>query len=744
MDFLFKITHPSLLYPNASYSFTFIIPSIIHVILSFVLLGMCASDYLCPNVAQISELNRSSVSTRRRNSRTQDNSTNSSGVLMAVLLSWCNSSPDLFSNLMSWTTTPKSSDPSLNAAALSIGEVLGACGIILCIVEGSIFIVMSRTNISINKLQRRNLLKDLSFTTIAMCFMTYISLRNRVTILNCLLMCFVYVTYLVGKFSHNESKFISINDEENIIHEHGSASSEQIDEQMEASSDPFMDLSTNQLNTGIKPSLISAMDYQSLLSILESSDSNSNLEIDYSEDANELSTLSQENVHNTTIDNKTSIPYKDRPISEPIKSNLNNNNILPQRQIQTSPATFQPYSDTPETQRDDVFNNNNTNNNNQLTNNETILAPPVINIHKPRNRRKIKRIQNSFLKIFLPHLLNFRKKSILHKILSILTIPFVIILRMSCPHPSAELVEFDENLQKYIYSKLELMTLFIQGSLCPFVPYFLLSSLLFREPRMWLITLPSIIALCYIVLVISFYQTIRSHNKFSIIITTADQESEINEKSQSRRSIESLNTIINITFLSIGILNSILYISVIANSLIEMMEIYQSITGISKAILGLTIFAWGNSISDLISNIAMCRLYLRVPHQDDIEHITKIATKFFIISITSCLGGVMLNSMGGIGFSGLIAMLFIHKGSNYWWFLRYVELKEGESTTNYNHKFIVSCIGIIIQLIILIIIFGGPDQVREWAQRKMRLLGIIMCNIWGVATLCNVLFELFT
>ena len=87
------------------------------------LLGVTASDYLCPNVAAVAEPGTL---------RSVDVGTASSGALVAILLSWCNSAPDLLSNLLSWTSTStgtvantSASASASAAAALSVGEVIG-------------------------------------------------------------------------------------------------------------------------------------------------------------------------------------------------------------------------------------------------------------------------------------------------------------------------------------------------------------------------------------------------------------------------------------------------------------------------------------------------------------------------------------------------------------------------------------------------------------------------------------------
>lgn len=259
MEGLFKLAHPILLYPNASSSVTFIVPSLLHVALSFILLGMCASDYLCPNVAQVSEL----TSSNKGSTRIREHST---GIVMAVLLSWCNSSPDLFSNLISWTSKPTASSTAANAAALSIGEVLGACGIILCIVEGSIFIIMSSTPLNITRMQRKGILKDLVFAFVAMLLMFYVSFRNKVTVLNCAIMCFIYIYYLLLKFSsRNEPRLRAASntqgvdetlDLENLPPVEDSAYTDEYENEDDNSFpfDPLMLNSSQKLSTRMKPS----------------------------------------------------------------------------------------------------------------------------------------------------------------------------------------------------------------------------------------------------------------------------------------------------------------------------------------------------------------------------------------------------------------------------------------------------------------------------------------------------------
>ncbi|CCF59108.1 hypothetical protein KAFR_0G00750 [Kazachstania africana CBS 2517] len=676
MSWLLKLTHPSLLYPDAALSLSFCISSISYIILCFVLLGLCASEYLCPNVANIAE---------RRSNRVKYNT----GAVMAVLLSWCNSSPDLFSNFMTWTTSN-----TTTSAALSVGEILGACGIILCIVEGSIFIIMSNTTLSITKNQQVAISKDLAFTFVAIFVMFYISLRNRITVLNCFLMLSIYTLYIVTKLSSSNYTPEMANegfDEENLLPSR----------------------SIDQLNSGIKPSIISAMDYNSLLSMLENSPSNNSVM-----NAEELVSLQQNDAEDVIVVDPI------RPSSEPLP---NSTHPPLSSNIRSAPATFKPYHDFPEEEAVIMAAPN------------TPEQVPIIVIDPPKSEKAVN-MKKLLVEMFFPHMLNFSQKSKIDASLCLITAPFIFILQLSCPQTN-DLLEFDKASGKFIYSTLKFILLLIQSLICPLISFAILSCLLAKSFPMFFWFIPFSCSISLFGLVLNLYRTLQLHNTFSLFETTSGFSIEAEEKNKRRRMLDKMNDFLRITFLSIGIFNSILYISLLANSLIEMLELYQILTGVSKAILGLTIFAWGNSVGDLISNIAMCRLYLKFPHQEDAEQIQTIATKFFVISCTSCLGGVMLNSMAGLGFSGLVSMMFIHKQSDEWWFLRFTALQE---TANYNYTFIISCLTIILQILLMILIFNGPSKVRSWFRERMKISGLIMCGLWGIATLCNVMIEIFS
>ncbi|CAG8972401.1 hypothetical protein HYALB_00007155 [Hymenoscyphus albidus] len=84
-----------------------------------------------------------------------------------------------------------------------------------------------------------------------------------------------------------------------------------------------------------------------------------------------------------------------------------------------------------------------------------------------------------------------------------------------------------------------------------------------------------------------------------------------------------------------GFVVSVAWISTIANEVVGVLKAFGVILGISDAILGLTIFAVGNSLGDLVADITVARL------------------GYPVMALSACFGGPMLNILLGIGISGV-------------------------------------------------------------------------------------------
>ncbi|SCU93391.1 LAME_0F03642g1_1 [Lachancea meyersii CBS 8951] len=645
-----ELPHPSALFSGSHLDVPFVVLSLAYVATCFIHLGLCASDYLCPTVATL---------TRARSSA------RSRGILAAVLLAWCNSSPDLVTNFMSWTSS--------HTPALSVGEVLGSSGFILCVVQGALFVVMGPVRPRLDANHARHIFQDLSFVLVAVLTMLYVSLRNEITLLNCALMLALYAGYIASKTS---------------------ATTESPGEE------PSLELSeTNDYDPAPKFSVLSALDYTALYAVMQQSSP-------LGDDAITMQTLDSRG-----LDAQFVAP---RPLTVPTTQNFNNSLNNDRPVVHSSPSAFAPYHDDNEDLPDAI--------------NDVEL--PIAYEHTLHSR--LLRLKNGALFVLAPQLLNFTTKSVPARLLAITMVPSTIILRLTCPQFQDLLQRSEDPGDKAVLEPKNLI-LMLTHSVCAPGCALMLLAILLNSHIAWPYILVSVVAATSLLTsTIAFRWQILQVNRFSL------NDTEIHDDRAAMR-LDVLERYVMTLFNAVGIINCVLWIAVFANALIEVMIIYQRLTNISEAVLGLTIFSWGNSVSDLVSNVAMCKLHLKIDSPPNQDERAQLASRYFFIALSACLGGILLNILIGVGLSGFTSMLINANGvnSNKFWLFRSVSLK----TTSIDYKFVISAVFILVQDVLLLVVFSGIPVVTDFVTQYSKYVGIFLCFWWGLATLTNVIIE---
>ena len=165
----------------------------------------------------------------------------------------------------------------------------------------------------------------------------------------------------------------------------------------------------------------------------------------------------------------------------------------------------------------------------------------------------------------------------------------------------------------------------------------------------------------------------------------------------------------------LGFAVSITWISSIANEVVGVLKAIGVICNMSDAILGLTIFAFGNSLGDLVADIQVARL------------------GFPYMAFSACFGGPMLNILLGIGLSGIYIVLRRasekhdkHPDQEYGLKPYHVDI---------NITLLISAVALLTTLVGLLIVI----PLNGW--RMDRRIGIGLIVVWCIATTANVIVE---
>ncbi|KAL1892743.1 hypothetical protein Sste5346_006826 [Sporothrix stenoceras] len=165
----------------------------------------------------------------------------------------------------------------------------------------------------------------------------------------------------------------------------------------------------------------------------------------------------------------------------------------------------------------------------------------------------------------------------------------------------------------------------------------------------------------------------------------------------------------------LGFIISVAWISTVAGEVVGVLKAFGVIVGISEAILGLTIFAVGNSLGDLVADITVARL------------------GYPVMALSACFGGPMLNILLGVGIGGAwmtIKAAKAHRDRHPDQPLHYEPyvIQVGSSL-------LVSAVTVLITLFFLLVAVPA----NRWVMS--RKIGLALIGMWTVSTIVNVVLE---
>ncbi|USW57762.1 Putative sodium/calcium exchanger membrane region, NCX, central ion-binding domain superfamily [Septoria linicola] len=164
-----------------------------------------------------------------------------------------------------------------------------------------------------------------------------------------------------------------------------------------------------------------------------------------------------------------------------------------------------------------------------------------------------------------------------------------------------------------------------------------------------------------------------------------------------------------------GFVVAIAWISAIAAQVVGALKALAVILNMSHAIMGLTIFAVGNSLGDLVADVTVAKL------------------GYPVMALSACFGGPMLNILLGVGLSGSYILI---KGAE-----RRHEKHPGKGIKfrSYHMKvsktLIVSGVTLLITLVGLLI----AVPLNKWVLS--RKIGWALIALWTISTIFNVVIE---
>ncbi|KAJ6784779.1 hypothetical protein PWT90_10131 [Aphanocladium album] len=169
------------------------------------------------------------------------------------------------------------------------------------------------------------------------------------------------------------------------------------------------------------------------------------------------------------------------------------------------------------------------------------------------------------------------------------------------------------------------------------------------------------------------------------------------------------------TLCFLGFVISIAWISTIAGEVVGVLQTFGVVLDISEALLGLTIFAAGNSVGDLVADITVARL----GHP--------------VMALSACFGGPLLNILLGIGIGGVLMMV---QGANH------DRRKHPDQPVKYGPYPVKIGGTLLVSSVTLLVILSGllvAVPLNKWVLS--RKIGWTLIAVWSISTAVNVAME---
>ena len=658
------------IYDNAS---IWAIPlSIIQLLSVFFLMGAISEDFLALNVNLLC---------------------NSSNLLVSVLMAFCNSSPDLISNFVAWYSSAKlekgsDSDVSNTADTLAISEVMGACGTILFMAIGFILLAFNKlykkiliqrfeyeningfhngeiqsendltdnlrtvTNASLenrinqfvnevsnqqysneltillrpllNKLSNDMIFFSLGFSLILMCCKI-----KSISLFVCVALLVLYFMFMLNSIRHHKKH---VNDTTNY--------ESSLADQIEMENTDAFDIDNQE-----EADMIFKNQMEENNSFFENDNFNFFVSMFDSEEFKETNLSNediileeQSNVWDTNEDPRDvlKLSNKAKQSSDRLSNIKNHTNSF-------------TYSDNPSEP-------------NQIVENAIIYD-------KTTENGIMKKFKDSIVFHYIERKREtFQKNNILKKIIFLMTEPILALAVAVCPRYNKAIPKKEDSY----------LVLTIQCYTCMFFTVFVFSTFIKRNYLWFDFALAFVLGSILMAVQVRMRIKYKKISEFSLNRPLTGAASNDHRLATSERICNTTRyeEFINEStlllefrlecciFSLVGIINSIFWIVILSNNLIQIIEFYQKQFNISETILGMTLFAWGNSVPDILSNVAVLKLYANdIPQGlDQIPTLlykwqVQSLVKYCHISIVTCISSSTINSMIGIGFNALIAIL---------------------------------------------------------------------------------------